>query len=146
MTAVRNPNLDTEPITKLDQSPPSKVGRPRLHPPMPLLDLNPEERILFDGYMADWLDAYPDLTSSDYRLLWLSGIKYLQFLRLLKKEVETGNLLSMARTHPAVEMRALLDQVSVTRRARTKEQITNDPNADELRAALLSLGQRVRRS
>jgi len=113
---------------------------------MPILDLTPEERILFDGFMNDFLDAYTDLTTSDYRLLWLAGVKYLQFLRLLKLEIETGSLLSMSRQHPAIEMRSLLDQLSVTRRARTKEQTTNDPNADELRAALLSLGQRVRRS
>jgi len=113
---------------------------------MPVLPLNNEERILFDGFMNDFLEAYPDLNSSDYRLLWLAGVKYLQFLRLLKVELESGHLLSISRQHPAIEMRSLLDQLSVTRRARSRTQKEEDPDAEELRSVLLSLGQRVRRS
>ena len=140
---LRNPAIDLEPIHVL-KTPEYRTGpgrRPKPHPAMPDLELDDAERALFDGFMLDFLEAFPDLSDPDYRMLWMAGTRYIAGLRLIKYEMKTGRTISMARQHPLVEMRALLDQLSVTRKARTSKGQQEDPDSADLKRALLALSQ-----
>ena len=139
---LRNPAIDLEPIVRLDKNNPVGAGRPHKRPPMPDLELNEAESALFDDFMEAFLTAFPDLTPADYRMLWMAGTRYIAGLRLIKYEMKTGRTISMARQHPLVEMRALLDQLSVTRKARTRGQQGEDPDSADLKQALLALSEK----
>jgi hypothetical protein len=74
------------------------------------------------------------MVPTDYLILHLAGLEYIKYLRVVAEELETGKVISMARQHPGVNMRALLDQLSVTRKARTSRgQKEEDSDAQEIR-------------
>jgi hypothetical protein len=58
-----------------------------------------------------------------------------------QNELSTGELITMARQHSGVQMRALLDMLSVTRKARTAGKKEEDPQLVEARKALLGLSE-----
>lgn len=138
--AHRDPAIELPPIEKLNSPPPAGTGRPRKHPPMPDLELEEAEHVLFEGFMEDFLGAYPDLTNADYRMLWMAGTRYIAGLRLIKHEMLTGRTITMSRQHPLVEMRALLDQLSVTRKARTHGEKPEHEDEAAFRELLMGLG------
>lgn len=107
---------------------------------MPMTDT---EQALFDYFMFAYKDQYPDMVPTDYLLLHLAGLEYIKYLRVVAEELETGKVISMARQHPGVNMRALLDQLSVTRKARTARGKTEeDPAATELRDFFMNGGKK----
>lgn len=119
-----------------------KVGRPVKvqMPDLPKLPMEPHEQELFDYWIAAFKEQYPDLAPTDHLLLHLAGLEYIKYLRVIAEELETGKVISMARQHPGVNMRALLDQLSVTRKARTTGQKpSDDENAAETRKRLAEL-------
>lgn len=139
-----NPQIDAEPITQLEL--PRTVatgGRPKKLKPMPVMEgLSQIEQVLFDDFIKEYLVEYPDITDTDYRMLYLVAVKYIQVLRVSAKELKTGKVLAMARQNPSVEMRALQDQLSITRKARVKskpQQSSDDQEA--LRDILFQLGK-----
>lgn len=98
---------------------------------MPMTEV---EQNLFDFFLAAYKDQYPDLTPTDQLTLHLAALEYIKYLRVVREELETHKVISMARQHPGVNMRALLDQLSVTRKARTaRGQKPEDEEARELR-------------
>jgi hypothetical protein len=122
--------LTTTHTTKRSAGRPAKVPMPDL----PAMPMTPVEQGLFDYFMFAYKDQYPDLTPTDLLLLHLAGLEYIKYLRVVAEELETGKVISMARQHPGVNMRALLDQLSVTRKARTtRGQKEEDPASEELR-------------
>lgn len=140
-----NPGVETQPITALDKTITPGAGRRHKLAPMPMLPMSEAEVTLFQGFIQEYLDLYPDLTPVDYRLLYLAATEYIKYLRVTRAELDTGTVINMARQHPGVNMRALLDQLSVTRRSRTKPGAPQEPDGDaaELKELLLGLsGQR----
>ena len=95
-------------------------GRPRKLPipTMPDMPMKPEERALFVYFIDSYREQYPDMVPTDHLILFLAGLEYIKYLRVIQEELDTGKVISMARQHPGVNMRALLDQLSVTRKAR----------------------------
>jgi hypothetical protein len=100
-------------------------------PPLPELQMSEAEKPMYDYFIDAYLDENPDLTRSDKILLSLAGIEYIKYLRVAAKELETGEVISMARQHPYTNMCRLLEQLSVTRRARKKTGQTEDDPARE---------------
>lgn len=124
------------------------VGRPaRLEmPALPRMPMEEVERDLFDYFMASYKEQYPDMVPTDHLILHLAALEYIKYLRVVAEELETGRVISMARQHPGVNMRALLDQLSVTRKARTlRSKPDEDPNAAELRDFFLEMSKQEQR-
>lgn len=143
-TMGRSPAVDAKPITQLEQ--PRSVatgGRPKKLKPMPILEgLSDAEKVLFDNFIQAYLDEYPDITPTDYGMLWLVAVEYIKYLRILSVELSTGQVMSMARQHPGTNMRALQDQLSFTRKARMhgKPQDGGE-EAEKLREILYSVSR-----
>lgn len=139
-----SPTLEAKPITKLEL--PRTVptgGRPKKLKPMPRLDgFSDAEQVLFNDFIEEYLTEYPDITATDYRMLFLIGVEYIKYLRIVDEELRSGNVLSMARQHPGTNMRALQDQLSITRKARMhgKPQAENE-DADKLREILYNVSK-----
>lgn len=138
------PTVDAEPIMALET--PRSVatgGRPKKLPPMPVMDgLSDSEKILFDGFINEYLTEYPDITPTDYRMLFLVAVEYIKYLRIVSKELTSNQVMSMARQHPGTNMRALQDQLSITRKARMhgKPQ-SGSEDADRLREILYQVSK-----
>lgn len=139
MTERRLPaqqTFSTKPLNTTPKEP--KVGRPSklVMPDMPTMPMTAGEQAMFDFWIAAFREQYPDLVPTDQLLLYLAGLEFIKYLRVIAEELETGKVISMARQHPGVNMRALLDQLSVTRKARTAGKQTDDETAKETRAKL----------
>lgn len=137
-----NPSVDAEPILELElPRTVSTGGRPKRLRPMPVMEgLSETEKILFDDFIAEYLQEYPDITPTDYRMLYLVAIEYIKYLRIVSKELKTGKVLSMARQHPGTNMRALQDQLSITRKARNHgKPPESGEDAEKLRQVLYQL-------
>lgn len=119
-------------------------GRPARieQPPLPTMELSDGEQQLQTYFIEAYRLDYPDLTPTDLILLHLASLEYVKYLRVVQKELETGEVISQARQHPAVNMRGLLDQMGATRRVRNAGRKSDDNKDDaELRDALLSIGE-----
>lgn len=99
--------------------------------------MNELEQQWYDYFISSHRLEYPDLTDTDNILLMLAGLEFVKYLRVAQDEMKTGTVISMARQHPGVQMRALLDQLSVTRKARNAGK-KDDPLA-AMREDLLKL-------
>jgi hypothetical protein len=137
-----NPGIDAAPITEIEEArySPTK-GRPKKRPPMPYMPMEEAEKLFFDGFIEEYLTEYPDMTPTDYRLLFLAAIEYIKYLRIAAKELESHQVISMARQHPAVNMRALLDQLNATRKLRSRGKTPETDEAAEFRDYLLKLSK-----
>lgn len=118
-----SPGIEASPIENLEEHPRTVKtgGRPRqlaLMPSMPMTDV---ETALFDSFIQEYLTKYPDLEPVDYRILFLAGLEYIKYLRIIRDELDRHQVISMARQHPAVQMRGLLNDLSVSRRQRKRE-------------------------
>lgn len=136
-----HPHLQASPITTLEDEARSVKtgGRPKKLAAMPTMPgLTDAEDVLFNDFIQEYLDLFPDLLATDYRILFLAATAYIKFLRVTANELASGTVLAMSRQHPGVEMRALLDQLSVTRRARSRTK-AEEPESAEVRDFLLSL-------
>lgn len=121
------------------------MGRPKklTMPPIPQMAMNEVEQPLFDYFMQSYQEQYPDLLPTDLLLLYLAGLEFIKYLRVVAEELESGKVMSMARQHPGISMRALLDQLSVTRRARTQRaKPDDDEEAKEIREFFLQMSSR----
>lgn len=135
-----NPNVQASPINTLEQPRSVKTGgRPKKLAQMPVMPgLTDAEEILFNDFIAEYLELFPDLLATDYRILFLAATAYIKFLRVTANELASGTVLAMSRQHPGVEMRALLDQLSVTRRARSRTK-ADEPESAEIRDFFMKL-------
>lgn len=136
MTNSKQPIKDTNslsvrPLTSVEPAKHRSVGRPGklVMPALPAMDLSDTEQALFDYFQAAYREQYPDLTPTDLLMLHLAGIEYIKYLRVAQEELASGKVISMARQHPGVQMRSLLDQLSVTRKARVAR--TRDDDESE---------------
>lgn len=99
-------------------------------PTMPDMPMMPSEQILFKYFIDAYREQYPDMVPTDHLILFLAGLEYIKYLRVIQEELDTGKVISMARQHPGVNMRALLDQLSVTRKARNTGTKSPDDEAN----------------
>jgi hypothetical protein len=144
--AEQKPQMYT--VVQLDQPAPSRITtgrrpRPKM-PPLPqgLLDgmtaLEQEHFWYFiDAYQAD----YPAMKPTDVICLYQAALEYINTLRVQAKQLKSGEVISMARQHPGVQMRAWLDMMDVTRKARTRAGKSQDDSeeAKQVKDALKAL-------
>lgn len=115
-----------------------RPGRPRKlkMPPLPqeILDgMTSLEQEHFAFFLESHRQQYPDLTPTDLISLTAAAMEYVAYLRLQASQLSTGELVTMSRQHPGVQMRAWLDSLSVTRKQRGPAK-KEDEGADLLRS------------
>ena len=127
---VSNQSIQARPLTSTMPEKRRSVGRPaKLEmPALPALAMTDIEQNLFDYFINAYDEQFPDLTPTDHLMLFLAGVEFIKYIRMAREELETGKLVTMSRQHPGVQLRGLLDQLSVTRKARTAR---NKPDEDE---------------
>lgn len=101
----------------------SKMGRkPKLkYPPLPaeiLEAMTDLEREHFE-YFIEAIKQDNKLRPSDYIGLYAAGLEYVAYLRLQASQIASGQLVTMSRQHPGVQLRAWLDTMSFSRRKDT---------------------------
>lgn len=137
--------LQVHPMSAPEEEPARRGRKPKLTPP-PL----PQE--LFDGmsdiekqhftfFLAAIMEEYPDLTKTDMIFLNMAGLDYINSLRLQVQQLQSGELVTMSRQHPGVQLRAWLELLSVSRKARQGSRNNQDEKLTEARAMLLHLAQ-----
>lgn len=117
-----------------------RTGRkPKLKfPPLPAEILNAMtevERQHFD-YFIEAIKADNKLRPSDFIGLYAAGLEYVAYLRLQASQMASGELVTMSRQHPGVQLRAWLDTMSFSRRKSDK---AGDRNENRLENALMAL-------
>lgn len=113
---------------------PRRIGRPRklALPPMPqevFAGMSALEVEHFDFFVAAFMRDYPGMTPTDQLCLQQAALEYVNLLRVQAEQIRTGHVISMARQHPGVQLRAWLDMMSVTRKTRLKEGDKKDEKA-----------------
>jgi hypothetical protein len=139
---ANNQSVQAKPLTDVAPTRFKGVGRPAklVMPPMPLMPMSSVEQDIFNYFIDAYNEQFPDLTPVDQLTLFLAGIEFVKYLRVAREELETGKVITMSRQHPGVNMRALLDQLSVTRKARTAHtKPDEDPEAKELREFFMGM-------
>lgn len=130
-------------VAPLEASPeqPRSAGRPRKKPmpPMPLFKLNDLEQQWYEWIIQSYLTEFPDLSDTDKMQLPLLAIEYIKYLRVAAKELETGEVISMARQHPFTNLKGLMEQLSVTRKARKSDKSNVPDPQEEAREKLLKM-------
>lgn len=124
--------------------PPKKGGRPKKlkMPPIPqeIYDgLSELEREHFDYCVQTIMDENPDLLASDMMYVYLAAMEYINTLRLQVEQLRTGTLVTMSRQHPAMQFRAWIDLLSVSRKQRPTAKTQDDAERDEWRKRLSEL-------
>jgi aryl carrier-like protein len=117
------PSFKVEPLLFPAQLAEKRNGRPRKRkmPPLPqeILDgMSELEQEHYTYFIESYQAQYPDLTDADQIALVQAGLEYINTLRVQAKQLKTGEVISMARQHPGVQLRAWLDLLSVTRKQR----------------------------
>lgn len=138
-TEINKPQLYIVP--KLDVPAPARVSpgrkrKPKM-PPLPqgLLDGMAElEREHFWYFIESYQSDYPQMKPTDIICLYQAALEYINTLRVQAKQLASGEVISMARQHPGVQMRAWLDMMDVTRKARTRSGKSQD-DSDEVKQA-----------
>lgn len=137
MPTSRQPDSETTKVIKLiDRAagPAPKRGRPKKNamPALPLAlleSMTDLEREHFHFFIAAIEELYPDLNKLDRLLVRLMACSYIALLRMEAAQMESGQLVTMSRQHPGVQLRAWMDLLSVTRKQRGK--VDKDDEAAE---------------
>jgi len=140
MPNAKPPTFSVVPLSDESQITAPRVGRPRKlkMPPLPqaILDGMTElEHKHFDYFLESFRDQYPDLTAADQIMLVQAALEYINTLRVQATQLSTGQVITMSRQHPGVQMRAYMDQLSITRKSRKPtERSAEDDTRDWLTA------------
>lgn len=120
---------------------PRSAGRPRKKPmpPLPNFQMNELEQQWFDWIIDSYLHEFPDLTDTDKMQLPLLAIEYIKYLRVAAFELESGQTLTMARMHPFTNLKGLMEQLAVTRKAKKSDKTSQPDPQEEARAQLLKM-------
>ena len=118
------------------------VGRPRklTPPPPPNFSCNEAEERHYTYFIQAFNKEYPDMTATDQITLQLLAAEYIKYLRMLANEIESGQLVSMARQSPGTQYCRLLDMLSVTRKARVNGRVSRNDESDATKALLEMFG------
>lgn len=127
-------------VVRLERRPDEKKtnGRPRKlkYPPLPaeIYDSMTElEREHFE-FFIEAIKADNQLRPSDYIGLYAAGLEYIAYLRLQASQIASGQLVTMSRQHPGVQLRAWLDTMSFSRRKGVSGKQAEDGLASQLMA------------
>jgi hypothetical protein len=133
-------------VPRLEEAAEARTGRKRKAkmPPLPqaLLDgMSELEQEHFFFFLEAYKEDYPGMKPTDIICLHQAALEYINTLRVQAKQLATGEVISMARQHPGVQMRAWLDMMDVTRKARTKgkAQDADSEEAKQVKEALKAL-------
>jgi len=131
--------LKVTPITAAHRA--RHSGRPKKLevPPMPDFPMEEDEKKLYTFFIEAHRQEYAPLSGTDEIHLILAAVAYINALRVAQEELKTGQVISMARQHPMVQMRAELDLLSFTRKARTQGKSQESPELAQARKMLLGM-------
>lgn len=116
---------------------PTKLKMPPL--PQEIMDgMSTLERQHFDYFIRSFRQEYPSLSAADLLCLQQAAIEYINLLRVQARQLKSGEVISMARQHPGVQLRQWLDMLSVTRKSRPNRDEGKEVEKD-LRDSLLKL-------
>ena len=146
MTEINKPQLYVVPKLSIPapERPKDHHKRKPKMPPLPqgLLDgMSELEREHFWYFIESYQLDYPQMKQTDIICLYQAALEYINTLRVQAKQLASGEVISMARQHPGVQMRAWLDMMDVTRKARTRSGKAQDETeeAKQAKAALKEL-------
>lgn len=128
-------------VVRLERRPQEQktTGRPRKlkYPPLPaeILESMSELEQEHFNYFIEAIKADNQLRPSDYIGLYAAGLEYVAYLRLQASQIASGQLVTMSRQHPGVQLRAWLDTMSFSRRKGE----TGKRNEASLESALMKL-------
>jgi aryl carrier-like protein len=116
-----------------------QAGRPKKlrMPPLPKEireGMSQIEQDHFDFFIQAVREEHKDLTPVDLICLNMAGLNYINSLRLQQQQLKSGELVTMSRQHPEVQMRAWLDLMSVSRKQRPTTKSAVDQEAEKWRA------------
>jgi hypothetical protein len=108
--------------------------------PQGILDgMTPLEIQHFEHFIRAFREDYPDLTQAQLISLTQAAIEYVNLLRVQAQQLETGQVISMARQHPGVQLRAWLDSLGATRKQQGRDTNEGKENEKQLREVLSRL-------
>lgn len=99
------------------------AGRPRKlqAPPIPYFKMSEDEAVMFDYFIRAFQEDYPGMKNTDLLDLPLIAAEYIKYLRLVAKELESGELVTMSRQHPGSMYARFKSQIlGATRQQRMK--------------------------
>lgn len=118
---------------------PTKLKMPPL--PQAIMDgMTDLEKQHFDYFVRSFRQEYPSLSAADLLCLQQAALEYINLLRVQAQQLSTGQVISMARQHPGVQLRQWLDMLSVTRKQRRAPSDGSEVEKD-LRDSLMRLSQ-----
>jgi hypothetical protein len=125
---------------------PRGAGRPKKlkMPPLPagIWDGMAElEQQHYDYFVGAFRAEYPTLSAADLLCLQQAAIEYINLLRVQAQQLSTGQVISMARQHPGVQLRQWLDMLSVTRKQRRNPDTEGSRVEADLKETLMRLSQ-----
>lgn len=138
------PSRDVVKVVRLEraQDATPRRGRPRK------LEMPPLPQELLDGFTAlerQHFEFFIEAMKADYRIekpsdmlaLHMAACEYINLLRVNATSAASGEVITAARQHPGVQLRAWLDSMSTTRRARRSEGSDADSSEQQEWAAAM---------
>lgn len=134
MPTAKPTSIVVLPVQRPTESTP-KRGRPRKlkYPPIPqeVLDgLTPLEREHFDFFIESIREDYHISLPSDQIALYMAALEYVNLLRVQAHQLKSGEVITAARQHPGVQLRAWLDSMAATRAKRGTAKETDEAEAE----------------
>lgn len=122
---------------------PAQRGRPRRlkYPPIPnevLEGMTPLEQEHFEFFIESIRADYKITLPSDQIALYMAALEYVNLLRVQAHQLKSGEVITAARQHPGVQLRAWLDSMAATRAKRGPAK-DEDEAASALQAGLRKL-------
>lgn len=134
------------PVIRLEKGveEPARIGRPpKLKmPPLPrdlMEGYTPLEREHFEFFVEAIKQDYGITKPSDYIGLYMAACEYVQLLRINATSAKSGEVLTAARQHPGIQVRAWLDMMGSTRKQRKAAGEDADPETAKWAAAMSKL-------
>jgi hypothetical protein len=90
----------------------------------------------FYYFLAAFQEDFPNLKPSQEISLVQAAIEYINLLRTQARQLETGEVISMARQHPGVQLRAWLDALGVNRKQQARDDKAEEGTQAALKASL----------
>src|SRR6266571_1330447 len=112
---------------------------PRVARPVPRLVLTEDEKRLKDAFIATYKRDYSDLTPSDLIILELASQQYILALRLADSDIRNSTFTLNSRFHPLNQMRGLLADAGLNRKARIASNQPGSEDEADLKEALMAL-------
>lgn len=100
-------------------------------PPIPAFKMSEEEAQLFDYFIRAFMEDYPGMMNTDLLDLPIIAAEYIKYLRLVAKELESGELVTMSRQHPGSMYARFKSQIlGATRQQRTKNEKPKEDDSE----------------